>query len=120
MALFNSLDDEHYSRFYPYRHINDLKKPVHETFSNIGEGLRTGRLTAKEVADFLNTHRFVFMNTNTDMPSSNWSEQVDSGDRAYFHCRISCSCKCGPLSEPCNEQGPGSKIEFSFKKEDKQ
>jgi hypothetical protein len=30
----------------------------------------------------------------------------------------SCSCECGPLDEPCNEQGPGSKVRFSFRKEE--
>jgi hypothetical protein len=110
MSLFSIFYEDHYTRVYPYRHINDPTKPVHETFSNIAEGLRTGKLSGKEVADFLGSHSFLFMNTETNMPSSQWHEQPDSNNRAYFHCRISCSCECGPLSEPCNEQGPSSKI----------
>lgn len=108
-----------FSRLYPYEHIHPHNTSLKDVLIHIGKGLEEGRLTQKEVVDFLSSAKLVFLNTKTNMDSAWFWEQEDSHERAYFHCIRSCSCECGPLSEPCNEQGPDSKIEFSFKKEEK-
>lgn len=109
-----------FTRLYPFEHIHPEQTSVKDVLIHIGKGLDNGTLTSKEVIDFLSSAKLVFHNTNTKMLSAWFFEQPDSHERAYFHCVRSCSCECGPLSEPCNEQGPGSKtIDLTFKKEEK-
>ena len=112
------IDNDHFSRFYPFRHFAKRNQPAHEVLATIANGLKTGEIQGHEVKEFLASHKLVFFNTNTQMASDKWSEQPDSTERAYFHCYSTCSCECGPLDEPCNEQGPGSKVRFSFRKEE--
>ncbi len=107
-----------FSRLYPYAHFHDPGATAKDVLIKLGKGLETGSVSIEEAVGFLNASKLVFLNTHTNMLSQWFYEEPDSYSRAIFHNATSCSCLCGPLSDPCNEQGPGSKVSFSFKKEE--
>lgn len=117
----DSLNSDHsFSRPNPYFSIgNSYGKPAREVLIELGKKLESGQVTDEELVQFFGAHRLVFINDKTGMASSWWFEQSNSYSKATFACVRSCSCECGPLSNPCNELGPGSKtVDFSFKKEE--
>jgi hypothetical protein len=116
---FEKVSRESFSRLNPYRPIeNHYGKPIKEVLLDIAEHIKKNEITNENLVSFFQGHSILFHNNKTNQLSSWWPEQLDSYDKAMFVCRVSCSCKCGPLDEPCNEQGPGSKVDFSFRKEE--
>lgn len=110
--------ESYFKRLYVYAHFHKQGATAKEVLISIGKGLETGDISIEDAVNFLNASKLVFHNTKTNMFSQWFYEEPDSYSRAIFHNATSCSCLCGPLSEPCNEQGPGSKVNFSFKKEE--
>lgn len=105
-----------FARWNPYKSIgNEPEKTLRQLIIELGPKLEKGEVTDEELVTFFQQHRLVFDNTKTGQPSSWFHEEGDSYSRARFWCTISCSCNCGPLDDPCNQLGPGSKIDFSFK-----
>lgn len=105
-----------FARWNPYKNIgNTNDKTVRQVIIELGQKLERNEVTDEELVSFLTQHRVLFDNTRTGMLSSWFLEELDSYPRAKFVCFVSCSCECGPMDDPCNQLGPGSKIDFSFK-----
>lgn len=112
-------DTDFYSRLNPYRNLGyEYKMPLKEFFIQLGDNIKAGKVTEEEVTKFLTQHKLCFDNSRTGQPSSDWWEQERDFSKGYYMGFISCSCECGPMNEPCNELGPGSKIDFTFEKKD--
>lgn len=111
-----------YSRPDPWdKFANNSDAPLTDVIVRMGEMIKKGEVSDKEVVQFLQQHRILFHNSRTNMLSSDWSEPEASYAQARFYTGVSCSCGCGPLAEPCNEEGPGSKPngfgqKFTFEK----
>ncbi len=112
----NPNNNHAFSRPNPYGSIgNEPGKPARELIIELGKKLEAGAVSNEELVNFFNGHRLVFANSTTKQLSSWWPEQLNSYEGAFFTCVVSCSCLCGPLSDPCNQQGLGSKTSFSLK-----
>jgi hypothetical protein len=112
--------DEHYERINPYRNIGNTKgKNFRQLIIDLGKKLEANEVTDQELVDFFHFHRMVWDNPRTGMLSSAFWEPEYSPDKVRMVCTMSCSCECGPMDDSCNQLGPGSKINFSFKKEEK-
>lgn len=108
----------HFERNSPYRNIGNTRdKTAKQLIIELGDKLKAGSVTDTELVQFFGSHKLVFMNEKTGMHSVWWHEEKDSHMKAQFVCFQSCSCDCGPLDDPCNQLGPGSKPNFTFKKE---
>lgn len=113
-----------YTRPEPWaKFVNNSETPVTDVIVRMGELIKKGEVSDSDVVQFLRQHKIVFHNTRTNMLSSNWSEPEASYAQARFHMSVTCSCGCGPMAEPCNEEGPGSKpngfgqkFDFAFEK----
>jgi hypothetical protein len=112
--------DDHYERMSPYRSIGNRKdKNLRQLIIDLGKKLEAGEVTDQELVDFFQFHKLVYDNPRTGMLSSAFWEPEYSPDKVRMVCFISCSCECGPMDDPCNQLGPGSKVQFTFKKEEK-
>lgn len=81
---------------------------------DLAEKIKKDEITNEELVTFFKSHKLIFDNERTGAPSSNFFEPEYSPEKVRFIGVVSCSCLCGPLSEPCNQEGPGSK--FTFKR----
>ena len=116
---YKKASEELFSRRNPYKPIkNYYGKPIKEMILDIAKHIENDEVSNEVLVSFFQGHRIVFHNDGTGQLSSWWPEQLNSYDRAMFVCTVSCSCQCGPMNEPCNELGPGSKIDFTFHKKD--
>lgn len=110
---------EDFTRLNPYKPIeNHYGKPIKQVILEIAKHIQNDEVSNETLVSFFQGHKILFHNDNTGQLSSWWPDQPNSYDKAVFYCTVSCSCNCGPLDEPCNEQGPGSKVKFSFKKKE--
>lgn len=111
--------EEHFDRTSPYRNVGNTRKTsARQLIIELGEKLKGDSVTDQELVQFFHHHKLVFHNDQTNMYSNGWYEDPQSYSKAKFVCVISCSCECGPMDDPCNLLGPGSKPDFTFKKEE--
>lgn len=99
-----------FARWNPYASIgNEVGKSAKQLIIELGEKLKNNEVTDEELATFFTDHSLLFHNEKTGMLSRVWREEPTSYSKAVFVCRISCSCECGPMDDPCNQLGVGSK-----------
>ena len=111
--------DTHWERFNPYQSIGNKGKNLRQLIIDLGKKLENNEVTDEELVRFFSSHRLVFDNPRTGMPSSAFWEPEYSPDRVRMVSFVTCSCQCGPMDEPCNQLGPGSKSNgWTFKKEE--
>lgn len=112
-----------FSRANPYENIgNAANKNLRQLIIDLGKKLEANEVTDEELVRFFQHHKLVFDNPRTGMPSSAfWEPEYAPEKVRMIAYGISCSCLCGPVEEPCNQLGPGSKPEYdwTFKKEEK-
>jgi hypothetical protein len=105
-------------RYNPYASIgNAPDKNLRQLIIDLGKKLEANEVTDEELVTFFSHHKMVWDNPRTGMLSSAFWEPEYSPAKVRMVAAISCSCECGPMDEPCNQLGPGSKPEFTFKKE---
>jgi len=121
------IDKEHpygatFFRHNPYESIGNAEgKMLRQLIIDLGKKLEANEVTDGELVQFFQHHKLVFDNPRTGMPSADFRESEFSPDKVRLIAYgISCSCLCGPIEEPCNQLGPGSKpaYDWSFKKEE--
>lgn len=107
---------ESFLRSDPFSKFENDGKNLRELIIDLGKKLQTDEITDEELVIFFRSHKLVFDNERTGMPSSVFSEPEYSPSKVRMITAISCSCACGPMNEPCNQLGPGSKADWTFKK----
>lgn len=110
-------------RHNPYESIgNSDDKNLRQLIIDLGKKLEANEVTDEELVRFFQHHKLVFDNPRTGMPSSAfWEPEYAPEKVRMIAYGISCSCLCGPVEEPCNQLGPGSKPEYdwTFKNNDR-
>lgn len=110
---------EGFLRLNPFSKFENDGKNLRQLIIDLGKKLEANEITDEELVVFFRSHKLVFDNSRTGMPSSVFSEPEYSPDKVRMITSISCSCFCGPMDEPCNQLGPGSKTSnWTFKKEE--
>lgn len=95
----------------PYKNINnEWLKPAKELIVELGKRIEQEEVTDQEFVQFFQDHKLMFLNSETQRLSNTWQEESDAYKKASFICTVSCSCECGPLSEPCYQRG----LEYKF------
>lgn len=98
-----------FKRLYPFEEINPQNVTLDQLVVNMAKKIENGAMNLQDVAYFFTTHELIFFNPETKMYSGNFFEPGFKNELLEFRTFRSCSCDCGPLSEPCNMLGPGSK-----------
>lgn len=93
----------------PYESLGDSSKPMREFLIELGKKLERNEVEDEKLVFFFRNSKLVFDNPRTQMLSSDFTEREFNPSAVKFINIISCSCGCGPIVEPCNQLGPGSK-----------